>query len=181
MAGSFINIDTGFPTFTGNESERERTAKMLNYLRQLVDELKYTLNNLEEKNFNRTALDRILEDGTEDLREQVETLAAQLQTLAAQLQQTNSNVASLSSRVGNLEGLPARMTAAEDSISGMQQDIQTNAGAIADNTQTIGLLSQAVTQLLNAISVDAAGNASIGGTGRRVDLIGDVYINGTPQ
>ena len=174
MAGSFINIDTGFPTFTGNESERERTAKMLNYLRQLVDELKYTLNNLEEKNFNRTALDRILEDGTEDLREQVETLAAQLQ-------QTNLNVASLSNRVGNLEGLPARMTAAEDSIIGMQQDIQTNTGAIADNAYAIGLLSQAVTQLLNAISVDAAGNATIGGTGKRVDLNGDVYINGTLQ
>ncbi len=174
MAGSFINIDTGFPTFTGNESERERTAKMLNYLRQLVDELKYTLNNLEEKNFNRTALDRILEDGTEDLREQVATLAAQLQ-------QTNSNVASLSNRVGNLEGLPARMTAAEDSISGMQLDIQTNTGAIADNAYAIGLLSQAMAQLMNAISVDASGNATIGGTGKRVDLNGDVYINGTPQ
>lgn len=174
MPGSFINIDVGFPSFTENESEKERTAKMLNYLRQLVDELKYTLNNLEEKNFNRTALDRIIESGTEDLQESV-------QTLAAQLQQTNAAVSGLSGRVGNLEALPARMTAAEDSISGIQQALGDQADAIAANAEAITLLSTALTQLLGGISVDTAGNTTIGGTGKRTDLNGSVYINNVPQ
>ena len=174
MPGNFINIDTGFPTFSGNESERERTSKMLNYLRQLVDELKYTLNNLEEKNFNKAGLDKIMEEGTEDIREQV-------QILAAQLQQTNSNVAGLSTRVGNLEGLPARMTAAEEAIGEMQQDIADHADAIANNAHSIGLVSQTVTKLLGGISVDDSGNAVIGGSGKRVDINGSVYINGTQQ
>lgn len=174
MAGNFINIDTGFPTFTGSESEKERTTKMLNYLRQLVDELKYTLNNLEEKNFNRSGLDKIMEDGTEDIREQEEILAAQLQ-------QTNASVSNLSSRVGNLEGLPARMTAAENNIADMQQDISDNATAISNNATAIGILNQTLTRLLSAVSVDASGNVHIGGSGIRVDVNGNVYINGTPQ
>ncbi len=176
MPGSFINIDTGFPTFTGRESEKERTAKMLNYLRQLVDELKYTLNNLEEKNFNKAGLDKIMDDGTSDLREQVESLTAQLQ-------QTNASVSGLGNRVTALEDLPGRMSAAESSITDMSQDISANTG-------NISTLQGKVTTLQSAVNVDtdtgdlvisAAGGITIGGTLTQVDINGDVYINGAPQ
>ena len=174
MPGNYINIDANFPTFTGRETSREQIQIMMNYIRSLVDQLRYTLNNLDAKNFNQNALDSIIEGGTENIAEQI-------QTLAAQLQQTNAAVSGLSGRVGNLEGLPARMTAAEDSISGIQQALGDQADAIAANAEAITLLSTALTQLLGGISVDTAGNTTIGGTGKRTDLNGSVYINNVPQ
>lgn len=192
MPGNYLNIDINFPTFTGKESEKEQTEKMLNYLRQLVDELKYTLNNLEEKNFNKAGLDKIMEDGTEDIREQVEILTAQLQ-------QTNSNVAGLSTRVGNLEGLPARMTAAEGEIHDMSQDISTNTGNISTLQGSVSTLQTAVnvdTDTGNLVisatgditvgaggdfTAGAGGGITVGATGTQVDINGNVYINGTPQ
>ena len=174
MAGNFLNIDIAFPTFTGRESDKERTATMLNYLRQLVDQLKYTLNNLEEKNFNKTALDGIMEDGTADVREAAEQLTAQLQ-------QTNENLSSVSARVTSLEGLPSRMTTAERNITQLQQTVNEHGQTLTEHTASIGSLSQALTALLSVISVDSSGNVTIGGTGVRVDVNGSVYINGQAQ
>lgn len=180
MPGNYLNIDINFPTFTGRESSREQVGEMLNYLRQLVDQLRYTLNNLEEKNFNRTGLNNILENGTADIREQTETLAAALQ-------QTNGNVASLSGRVANLEGLPNRMDRAEGNITAMQQTLTEHgqaltdqAAAIADQATAITGLTQAVQTLISVISVSGS-NVTIGGSGVRVDLNGNVYINGQAQ
>ena len=173
MPGNYLNIDINFPTFTGRESSKEQVGEMLNYLRQLVDQLRYTLNNLEEKNFNRTGLNNILEDGTADIREQTETLAAALQ-------QTNGNVASLSTRVGNLEGLPNRMDRAEGNLTSLQQTMTEHGQALTDQAAAITGLTQAVQTLFSVISVSGS-NVTIGGSGVRVDLNGNVYINGQAQ
>ena len=174
MPGNYLNIDINFPTFTGRESSREQVGEMLNYLRQLVDQLRYTLNNLEEKNFNRTGLNNILEDGTADIREQTEALTAALQ-------QTNQNLASLSGRVGNLEGLPNRMDRAEGNITAMQQTLTEHGQTLTDQAAAIASLNQTVLTLLSVISVSESGNVTIGGSGVRVDLNGNVYINGQAQ
>ena len=174
MPGNYLNIDINFPTFTGRESSREQVGEMLNYLRQLVDQLRYTLNNLEEKNFNRTGLNNILEDGTADIREQTEALTAALQ-------QTNQNRASLSGRVGNLEGLPNRMDQAEGNITSLQQTLTEHGQTLTDQAAAIASLNQTVLTLLSVISVSGSGNVTIGGSGVRVDLNGDVYINGQAQ
>ncbi len=173
MPGNYLNIDINFPTFTGRESSREQVGEMLNYLRQLVDQLRYTLNNLEEKNFNRTGLNNILEDGTADIREQTEALTAALQ-------QANGNVASLSTRVGNLEGLPNRMDRAEGNITSLQQTMTEHGQTLTDQAAAIASLTQAMQTLLSVINVSGS-NVTIGGSSVRVDLNGDVYINGQAQ
>lgn len=173
MPGNYLNIDINFPTFTGRESSKEQVGEMLNYLRQLVDQLRYTLNNLEENNFNRTGLNNIMENGTADIREQTEALTAALQ-------QTNGNVANLSSRVGNLEGLPNRMDQAERDIISVQQTLTEHGQALTDQATAIENLTQAVQTLLSVINVSGS-NVTIGGSSVRVDLNGDVYINGQAQ
>ena len=173
MPGNYLNVDINFPTFTGRESSREQVGEMLNYLRQLVDQLRYTLNNLEEKNFNRTGLNNIMENGTADIREQTEALTAALQ-------QTNGNVASLSSRVGNLEGLPNRMDRAEGNITSLQQTMTEHGQTLTDQAAAIASLTQAMQTLFSVINVSGS-NVTIGGSSVRVDLNGDVYINGQAQ
>lgn len=117
MPSNFLYIDTNFPTFTGEETSKEQIDSMLNYLRILVEQLRYTLNNLDMTNFNSKAILDWSEASTEDIQQE-------LVTLATQLNQTNQTVAGLSRRVSNLEGLQNRVADAEEAIEGLQATAQ---------------------------------------------------------
>lgn len=113
MPSNFLYIDTNFPTFTGEETSEEQIDSMLNYLRILVEQLRYTLNNLDLDNFNSKAILDWSEASKEDIQQE-------LVTLATQLNQTNQTVAGLSRRVSNLEGLQNRVADAEEAIEELQ-------------------------------------------------------------
>lgn len=67
MPGGQVNIDALFPSFTGEESPREQTRVMLNYLRMLAERLRYQLDNLGKENFNAVALKQIQYETTEEI------------------------------------------------------------------------------------------------------------------
>lgn len=117
MPSNFLYIDTNFPTFTGEETSKEQIDSMLNYLHILVEQLRYTLNNLDMTNFNSKAILDWSEASTEDIQQE-------LVTLATQLNQTNQTVAGLSRRVSNLEGLQNRVADAEEAIEELQDTAQ---------------------------------------------------------
>ncbi len=128
MPSNFLYIDTNFPTFTGEETSEEQIDSMLNYLRILVEQLRYTLNNLDMTNFNTKALSDFSDSSTEDI-------AQELVTLAAQLNQLSQTVAGIARRVAVLEGLPGRMTEAEEKIDALElwkNGPNNNDGADAD-------------------------------------------------
>jgi chromosome segregation ATPase len=110
MPSNFLYIDTNFPTFTGEETSEEQIDSMLNYLHILVEQLRYTLNNLDMTNFNSKAISDWSDASTEDIQQE-------LVTIAAQLNQVNQNVAGLARRVGNLESLETRVADTEDTVA----------------------------------------------------------------
>lgn len=59
MPGNILNADTGFPQFTGDESSDAKIDKVMNYLYMLLEQLRYSLNNLDADNFNDTGLQEI--------------------------------------------------------------------------------------------------------------------------
>ena len=59
MPGNILNADTGFPQFTGDESSDAKIDKVMNYLYMLLEQLRYSLNNLDADNFNDTGLREI--------------------------------------------------------------------------------------------------------------------------
>lgn len=118
MPSNFLYIDTNFPTFTGEETNKEQVDIMMNYLRIMVEQLRYTLNNLDMSNFNSKALEDFSADSTEDIVEAVTTLAAQLN-------QTNQSLVQLQHRVAALEQLPSRVSDAETNIATLQADMIT--------------------------------------------------------
>jgi len=141
MPSNFLYIDTNFPTFTGEETSKEQIDSMLNYLHILVEQLRYTLNNLDMTNFNSKAISDWSEASKEDIQQE-------LVTLATQLNQTNQTVAGLSRRVGNLEGLQNRVADAEEAIEGLQATTQDHGTRIAaaegdiDDLQAASLAQQ---------------------------------------
>lgn len=52
MAIDIYSIDQLYPTFTGNETNAEKIAMIMDYLYQLIESLKYTLYHLDEGNFS---------------------------------------------------------------------------------------------------------------------------------
>ena len=114
MPSSFLYIDTNFPTFTGEESTKEQIDSMLNYLFILVEQLRYSLANLDASNFNAKGLSDISESSTKDLTEQVVSMQAQIN-------QTNQTVAQLAIRVSVQEGMQQRLEDAEGAIQLLQQ------------------------------------------------------------
>ena len=52
MAVDLYSIDQLYPTFTGNETNAEKIAMIMDYLYQLIESLKYTLYHLDEGNFS---------------------------------------------------------------------------------------------------------------------------------
>ena len=148
MPGKWLYIDTNFPTFTGEESTKEQIDEMVNYLFILVEQLKYSLNNLDTGNFNSKALSDWAESSTSDIVEQ-------LVATATQINQVNQSLSRLSSRVSSLEGLAERMSDAEEEINVVKQ-------TVLEHTKNIEDLSKKDTEQdkkLEALELRQAGTA----------------------
>ena len=57
MPSNWLYIDSNFPTFTGEESLKEQVTTIQNYMYMLVEQLRYTLHNLDLSNMNEAAVD----------------------------------------------------------------------------------------------------------------------------
>ena len=125
MPNAFLSIETNFPTFNSDQKADDKIDSMVNYLFILVEQLRYTLNNLDMKNFNQAALTNFAADTTEEVVEAVTTLATRLN-------QTNQSVNGLASRVGTLEGLSGRVSDLEEAMEDAEAAITEIAGDIGD-------------------------------------------------
>ena len=61
MPKDFLALDTNFPSFTGTETTEQKVDQLYNYTYMLLENLRYTLRNLDESNFNEAGLGEILE------------------------------------------------------------------------------------------------------------------------
>lgn len=59
MPGNILNADTGFPTFAEGEDSNAKIDKVMNYLYMLLEQLRYSLSNLDADNFNDAGLKEI--------------------------------------------------------------------------------------------------------------------------
>lgn len=103
MPSNWLYIDTNFPTFTGEESTNEKINTIQNYMYMLVEQLRYSLHNLDLSNMNQTAVKQYENYLTEPIY--------------AKIADTDGNVTDLQVTA---KGLAARVTDAEGNITGLQ-------------------------------------------------------------
>ena len=60
MPTSLLSTDTMVPNFKGNETTEEKVDQIQNYLYMLVEQLRYSMANIGEENFNETEFDNIV-------------------------------------------------------------------------------------------------------------------------
>lgn len=172
MPGNILSADTQFPNFTGQESPAEQIRTIRNYLYMLLEQLRYTLNNLDAGNFNTEGLKEIQDAISQPILKQLSDTdgnLAELQLTAAGLasrvssnegdiSQLEQTAQGLSSRVGNAEGnisslqqtangLSSRVSSAEGNISTLQQTANGLSSRVSNAEGSISSLSQTASGL----------------------------------
>lgn len=172
MPGNILSADTQFPNFAGQESPAEQIRTIRNYLYMLLEQLRYTLNNLDAGNFNTEGLKEIQDAISQPILKQLSDTdgnLAELQVTAAGLasrvssnegdiSQLEQTAQGLSSRVGNAEGnisslqqtangLSSRVSSAEGNISTLQQTANGLSSRVSNAEGSISSLSQTASGL----------------------------------
>lgn len=156
VPGNIFAADTSFPQFYGEQSANEKIDVITDYLFMLLEELRYTLANLGQENFNDTELGNIAKIITDPVYLRLESITGEVASISATaegletsfydlkgnvstLTQTAEN---LSIKMGNLEG---DVTLLQTTASGLSLQVRGHDASIASLDATIGSIGLSVT------------------------------------
>lgn len=130
MPNNWSIVDATFPTFKGDESPKEQVAALVNYMKTLTEQLKYSLDNLGVNNWNATELKNLSDDVASLLAEDIEKMGLLYDDLSAKFIRLESSVADLAEKfaaTGNFEDQLQQISNELQTINGnldiMRQDI----------------------------------------------------------
>ena len=163
MPSSLQTLDTAFPKIDDHQTTEENFNQVVNYLYMLLENLRYTLGNLGEDNFNDTELDSIAKLIQEpiwariaDDEGNIHTLNVTAQNLLSQINGINGNISTLQQTA---ETLSSQISTADGKISTLTQTANSLSSKISDAEGNISSLTQTVNGLGSKIS-SAEGNIS---------------------
>ena len=163
MPGNILSADTQFPNFAGQESPAEQIRTIRNYLYMLLEQLRYTLNNLDAGNFNSEGLNEIQDAISQPILKQLSDTdgnLAELQVTAAGLaSRVSSNEGNISQLEQTAQGLSSRVGDAEGNISSLQQTANGLSSRVSSAEGNISSLQQTANGLSSRVS-NAEGNIS---------------------
>lgn len=164
MPNSLQTLDTSFPKIDDHQTTEENFLQVTNYLYMLLENLRYTLGNLGEENFNDTELDDIAKmirepvwASIEDAEGNINSLNITANSLSSQISDINGNVSSLTH---TSQTLISRIQTAEGDISSLIHTAQSLSSEIKSVGEGVGTK---ITQSINGISLSAEngeGNSS---------------------
>ena len=135
MPSNLLTADTTFPTLTQEQSTDEKFEKITSYLYMLLEQLRYSMGNLDKDNFNDAGLEEIANIITEpvyvQLKDDEENIAALTVTAAG-----------LGARLSDAEGNITQLTATTTSLTSRISDAE---GNISSLTQTVNGMTLSVT------------------------------------
>ena len=163
MPGNILSADTQFPNFAGQENPAEQIRTIRNYLYMLLEQLRYTLNNLDAGNFNTEGLKEIQDAISQPILKQLSDTdgnLAELQVTAAGLaSRVSSNEGDISQLEQTAQGLSSRVGDAEGNISSLQQTANGLSSRVSSAEGNISSLQQTANGLSSRVS-NAEGSIS---------------------
>lgn len=163
MPGNILSADTQFPNFAGQENPAEQIRTIRNYLYMLLEQLRYTLNNLDAGNFNSEGLKEIQDAISQPILKQLSDTdgnLAELQVTAAGLaSRVSSNEGDISQLEQTAQGLSSRVGDAEGNISSLQQTANGLSSRVSSAEGNISSLQQTANGLSSRVS-NAEGSIS---------------------
>ena len=152
MPSNWLYIDTNFPSFTQKESVNDKIETMQDYLFMLVEQLRYTLHNLDLSNMNKTAADEFVKQITDPIYGEIkdaegnitqvalvaEGLAARIGDAEGNITQLQATAQGLQASISNLNGSVTNLTA---DVNGIRATVSTK----IDATQAQSIFDQSAT------------------------------------
>lgn len=127
MPSNWLYIDTNFPSFTQKESANDKIETMQDYLFMLVEQLRYTLHNLDLSNMNKAAADGFVKTITDpiygeiaDAEGNITRIALAAEGLAARISDAEGNITQLQATA---TGLQASISSLNGSVTNLTADV----------------------------------------------------------
>ena len=127
MPSNWLYIDTNFPSFTQKESVNDKVETMQDYLFMLVEQLRYTLHNLDLSNMNKTAADGFVKTITQPIY-------AEIKNAEGSITQLGVTADGLAARIGDAEG---NITQLQATAKGLQASISSLDGSVTNLTADV--------------------------------------------
>lgn len=148
MPSNLLNADVSFPQFTRETSNGEKIEKISSYLFMLLEQLRYSLANLDKDNFNDAGLEEIgrivtepvyvriegVEGGIHELNVTAQLLSSRIEDAEGNVSELTQTAKSLGSKIENVEGDISSLTQTAESLSTKIEDAE---GNISELTQTV--------------------------------------------
>ena len=201
MPANFSAIDNSFPSFTGKESPSAQIQMMLNYLHIMKQELQYILSNLTPENWNNEALEQMAQAVRSSLISTINSINEQVRSLNDKVDALGDvDFTDIQQRLDVLEqdadhkgseiqchgerilALEEAVSAGELRMDGHDAELEEQSAHIATAQADILSLDRAITALLNwltgmGIASDGSSH-TLGKQGQKLELVGEVYVNG---
>lgn len=142
MSSNWLYVDTNFPVFTDGQTAEEQMRHMQTYLFMLVEQLRYSLNNLDESNMNdaawqsyRNTLLTQFNGQIADMQESIRTAQEQTRQIAQEQAKLRESVGGFDERIAGMQDeldqledtvneLEERLTALEELVAGLSVSLE---------------------------------------------------------
>lgn len=121
MPANWLYMDAKFPNFNGDESTEDKLAQIQNYLYMLVEQMRYTTQNLDTTNMNQSALQGWEEAITKPIYMQLEGEGQRLTQLSATADGLTVLVQSQQQQVQEVKDAQED---AQNALEGLDQSVQ---------------------------------------------------------
>ena len=140
MPSNRLYIDTNFPSFTQKESVNDKVETMQDYLFMLVEQLRYTLHNLDLSNMNKTAAEGFVKTITQPIY-------AEIKNAEGSITQLGVTADGLAARIGDAEG---NITQLQATAKGLQASISNLNGSVTNLTADVNGIRATVRTKIDA-------------------------------
>lgn len=153
MPSNWLYIDTNFPSFTQKESVNDKVETMQDYLFMLVEQLRYTLHNLDLSNMNKTAADEFVKQITDPIYGEIKDAEGNITQVALVAE-------GLAARIGDAEG---NITQLQATAKGLQASVSNLNGSVTNLTADVNGLRATVSGKIDATQAQSIFNQSATG------------------
>lgn len=194
MPSNWLYIDTNFPSFTQKESANDKIETMQDYLFMLVEQLRYTLHNLDLSNMNKAAAEGFVKTITQPIYAEIKNAEGSITQLGVTADGLAARISSAEGSITQLgitaDGLAARIDDAEGNITqlqatakGLQASVSNLNGSVTNLTADVNGIRATVRTKIDATQAQSifdqsATGFTLGATSDENGTIFELNYNG---